>query len=84
MAARIESAEHAEEFMQWVKFAPRGNRGMNGSGYDCLYGGKPLPQFVTDANRDNFAAIQIESLRARDECEKIAAMDGVDLFRWPQ
>ena len=27
MAARIESAAHAEEFVQWAKFAPRGNRG---------------------------------------------------------
>lgn len=80
MAARIESAEHAEEFMQWVKFAPRGNRGMNGSGYDALYGGKPLPQLLTDANRDNFAAIQIETPGALDQCEKIAAIDGVDLL----
>jgi 2-dehydro-3-deoxyglucarate aldolase/4-hydroxy-2-oxoheptanedioate aldolase len=39
MAARIESVEHAEEFMQWVKFAPRGNRGLNSSGYDAQYGG---------------------------------------------
>jgi 4-hydroxy-2-oxoheptanedioate aldolase len=80
MAARIESARHAEEFMQWVKFAPRGNRGLNASGYDCLYGGKTLPQFAQDANRDNFVAIQIETLGALEECEAIAAIDGVDLL----
>ena len=58
MAARIESAAHAEEFIQWVKFAPRGNRGLNASGYDAAYGGKTLPQLSADANRDNFVAIQ--------------------------
>src|SRR5215831_11700462 len=80
MAARIESAKHAEEFMQWVKFAPRGNRGLNASGYDCLYGGKTLPQLAQEANRDNFVAIQIETLGALEECEKIAAIEGVDLL----
>jgi 4-hydroxy-2-oxoheptanedioate aldolase len=80
MAARVESAAHAEEFLQWVKFAPRGNRGMNASGYDCLYGGKTLPQFAADSNRDNFVAIQIETPGALEECEQIAAIDGVDLL----
>src|SRR6185503_1994279 len=80
MAARIESAAHAEEFMQWVKFAPRGNRGLNGSGFDAMFGGKTLPQLSVDANRDNFVAIQIETLGALEECEAIAAIDGVDLL----
>lgn len=80
MAARVESAAHAEQFLQWVKFAPRGDRGMNASGYDCLYGGKPLPQFAVDANRDHFVAIQIETLGALEDCDAIAAIDGVDLL----
>lgn len=80
MAARIESAKHAEEFMQWAKFAPRGDRGLNTSGYDAHYGGKTLPQLANDANRDSFVAIQIETLGALEECEGIAAIDGVDLL----
>lgn len=80
MVARIDSAAQAEEFVQWVKFGPRGIRGLNASGYDCLYGGKTLPQFAADANRDNFVAIQIETLGALEECEQIAAIDGVDLL----
>ena len=80
MAARIESAAHAEEFMQWVKFAPRGNRGLNGSGFDAMYGGKTLTQLSADSNRDSFVAIQIETLGALEECDKIAAIDGVDLL----
>jgi 2-dehydro-3-deoxyglucarate aldolase/4-hydroxy-2-oxoheptanedioate aldolase len=80
MAARIESAAHAEEFMQWVKFAPRGIRGLNTSGYDALYGGKTLPQLAADSNRDSFVAIQIETLGALEDADAIAAIDGVDLL----
>ncbi len=39
MAAQIASAEHAEEFVQWSKFAPRGRRGLNPLGYDGAVGG---------------------------------------------
>src|SRR5262245_5802464 len=74
MAARIESARHAEEFIQWVKFAPRGNRGLNASAYDCPYAGKTLPQFPADATNANSAAIQIEPRGALEECEAIAAI----------
>src|SRR5439155_25017026 len=56
------------------------NRGLNASAYDCLFGGKTLPQFAQHANRDNFVAIPIETLGALEECEGIAAIDGVDLL----
>ena len=80
MAARIESAAHAEEFMRWVKFAPRGRRGLNTSGFDADYGGKTLPQLAESSNRDSFVAIQIETLGALDDVDQIAALDGVDLL----
>jgi 4-hydroxy-2-oxoheptanedioate aldolase len=80
MAARIESAAHAEEFMQWVKFAPRGRRGLNTSGFDADYGGKSLPQLAESSNRDSFIAIQIETLGALEQADQIAALDGVDLL----
>lgn len=80
MAARIESAEQAEEFVGWCKFAPRGSRGLNSSGRDANYTHKPTPQFATDSNRDHFVSIQIEMLGALNDAEKIAAIDGVDLL----
>src|SRR5688500_12485147 len=66
--------------MQWAKFAPRGIRGLNTSGYDANYGGKTLPELAHDANRDSFVAIQIETLGALEECDAIAAIDGVDML----
>jgi 2-dehydro-3-deoxyglucarate aldolase/4-hydroxy-2-oxoheptanedioate aldolase len=80
MAARLTSADEAERFVTWCKFAPRGDRGLNSSGFDARYTYKSLGELVTDANRDVFVAIQIETLGALDEVDGIAAIDGVDLL----
>ncbi|QDU95911.1 HpcH/HpaI aldolase family protein [Lignipirellula cremea] len=80
MGAQIQSAEHAEEFVSWTKFAPRGKRGFNTSGRDAQYTHKPAAQFAVDANRDSFVSIQIETLGSLNEVDAIAAIDGVDLL----
>ena len=61
MAARIETAAQAEEFVQWAKFYPRGMRGFNTSGRDAHYTHKSLAQFAEDANREHLVSIQIET-----------------------
>lgn len=80
MAAQIHSAEQAEQFVRWAKFAPRGTRGMNSGGRDCDFTHKPLAMFAEDANRQHLVAIQIETLGALKQIEQIAAIDGVDLL----
>jgi len=80
MAAQIHSAEHAEEFVKWTKFAPRGVRGLNLSGRDAGYTHKTATEFIEDANREHFVAIQIETLGALEQADEIAAIDGVDLL----
>ena len=80
MAAQISSADEAERFVRWAKFAPRGTRGLNTQGADAGYTTKPPGQFASDANRDNFVAMQIETAGALDEVERIAAIDDVDLL----
>lgn len=80
MAARIDSAAEAEEFVAWCKFAPRGSRGLNSSGFDARYTFTPLGQFTAEANDENFVAIQIETLGALDDVDAIAAIDGVDML----
>lgn len=84
MAAQISSPEEAEEFVKWAKFAPRGNRGLNGGGFDGQFGMLTLEEFARQANERSFVAIQIETVAAVDCCDEIAAIDGVDhLFIGP-
>lgn len=80
MAAQVNSAAQAEEFVRWAKFAPRGMRGMNVCGRDALYAGKSVKQFAEDANRDSMVGIQIETARSVDEVDAIAAIPDVDLL----
>ena len=80
MAARVDTAAEAEEFVRWAKFAPRGYRGSNTGGYDGGYGAKPLSQFAIDANRSSFVAIQIETLGAIQEVEAICQIPDVDML----
>jgi 4-hydroxy-2-oxoheptanedioate aldolase len=80
MAAQINSAEQAEEFVQWTKFHPRGRRGLNAGGFDGRFGNLPPAEFCRKANEESFLAIQIETQQAVEECDEIAAIDGVDLL----
>lgn len=80
MAAQIQSAQQAEEFVTWAKFAPRGRRGLNPLGYDGGFGSLPLAEFTELANRETMVAVQVETAGGLEEVEEIAAIDGVDLL----
>jgi 4-hydroxy-2-oxoheptanedioate aldolase len=84
MAAQIFTPADAEQIVQWIKFAPRGRRGVNNGGYDGRYGNLGQAEFCEKSNRDTFVAIQIETAQAVQFCDEIAAIDGVDhLFIGP-
>ena len=80
MAAQINSAEQAREFVSWAKYAPEGTRGLNTGGRDADYTFKSLADVVVETNREHFVAIQIETLGALEEADAIAALGGVDLL----
>ncbi|ADB15481.1 HpcH/HpaI aldolase [Pirellula staleyi DSM 6068] len=80
MAARIDTAAEAETFVSWAKFAPRGRRGLNTSGFDADYGALSLAELAQRANERNLVAIQIETEGALAECEAIAAIQDVDML----
>jgi 4-hydroxy-2-oxoheptanedioate aldolase len=80
MAARVDSAAEAEQFVRWAKFAPRGCRGANTSGYDGAFAATPLSQFALEANRDSFVAVQIETLGALRDVRQIASTPDVDMI----
>jgi 2-dehydro-3-deoxyglucarate aldolase/4-hydroxy-2-oxoheptanedioate aldolase len=80
MAAQVRSARQAEDALTWAKFAPRGQRGVNGTGADGGFGTIPAADYFRRANEDTFVAIQIEHRDAVAEVERIAAMPDVDVL----
>jgi 4-hydroxy-2-oxoheptanedioate aldolase len=80
MAAQVRSARQAEDVMQWAKFAPRGVRGYNSSGFEGRYGTLPPQEYMRRANAESFVAIQIEHRDALAEVEAIAGLPDLDLL----
>jgi 4-hydroxy-2-oxoheptanedioate aldolase len=80
MAAQVRSAKQVEEIVQWAKFHPRGQRGINGGGYDGGYGSTPFVEYLRKANAETFVIIQIEHVGALEEVEQIAAIPDVDVL----
>lgn len=80
MAAQVQSARQAEQVVQWAKFHPRGQRGINSGGRDGNFGSVVLPEYMQRANAETFLAIQIEHVGALEEVEQIAAIPDVDVL----
>jgi 2-dehydro-3-deoxyglucarate aldolase/4-hydroxy-2-oxoheptanedioate aldolase len=80
MAAMVRGARQAEEILSWAKFAPRGVRGVNGTGVDGRYGTLPGPEYFRKANAETVVAIQIEHADAVEEVEKISALPDLDFL----
>jgi 4-hydroxy-2-oxoheptanedioate aldolase len=80
MYPRCESAAEAAEVVRWAKFAPLGERGVDGANADAPYCFAPMTQYLKKANEETLVIVQIESPRALDEVEAIAKTPGVDVL----
>ncbi len=80
MAAQVRSAAQTEQILQWAKFHPRGQRGINNSGVDGRFGTIPFAEYTRRRNAETFVAIQIEHVQALEDVEQIAAVPDVDLL----
>jgi 4-hydroxy-2-oxoheptanedioate aldolase len=75
----VGSAEEADAAVSYVKYWPRGARGLAGvraAGYGQT---GPLWEYVKSANEETLVVIQIETRSALDHVDEIAAVDGVDV-----
>ena len=83
----VSDAEMAREIVAATKYPPLGNRGLDGAGLDCNFGGDswaPNSTYIADANRETFIVAQIETPEAVANAEEIAAVPGIDaLFVGP-
>ena len=80
MYPRCDHAEEAAEVVRWSKFAPVGERGIDGAGADAPYCFMPIADYIEEANRQTFVIIQLEQAHAIDAAESIAAVEGVDIL----
>lgn len=73
----INSAAEAEQVVQWVKYGPRGIRGLAGNrSLDWA----ATEETVAQANEETMVIIHVETQTAVDQIEELVAVDGVDVL----
>lgn len=80
MYPRCESAAEAAELVRWAKFAPQGERGVDGANPDNPYCAMPVPPYLKAANEHTLLITQLESPAALDAAAAIAQVPGVDVL----
>ena len=79
MIPHVNTAEEARQLVNAVKFPPLGDRGIDNAGMDSDYLRNPdVFAYAEAANRETFLTVQIETPQAVENCEEIAAVEGVD------
>ncbi len=79
MAPMIEGAEQARTFARALRYPPVGTRGLTRSSRACRYG-HDFDAYFAGANTGVCAIVQIETARAVEQADAIAAVDGVDVL----
>ena len=80
MYPRCESADEARELVRWAKFAPEGERGVDGANGDNPYCSMPMPHYLRAANDHTLLIAQLESPISLDQAEAIALVPGIDVL----
>lgn len=80
MVPRIETAEQAEEMMQYFSYPPRGIRGSAQSVIRAAGYGRGAQTYTKIVKERHFLALQIESATGMENAEAIAQVDGVGML----
>jgi 4-hydroxy-2-oxoheptanedioate aldolase len=84
MAAQVRSVAEVQQIVNWAKFPPVGQRGLNPSNFEGGYATRSLAEIVECGNRDRWLSVQIETVEALDCVDEIAQVAGIDhLFVGP-
>lgn len=79
MVPMLESAEQAEQLVNWMRYPSAGGRGLSSSGSHTGYH-KPsnVSQFLREQNESTFAIAQIETVTGVENSRRIAEVPGID------
>lgn len=80
MIPHVSTPEQARDLVQCVKFPPLGDRGLDGGGRDASFWVGAPKDYTTQANRETFLVVQIETAQALENAAAIAAVPGVDVL----
>jgi 4-hydroxy-2-oxoheptanedioate aldolase len=80
MIPHVSTPDLAKKLVQTVKFPPLGDRGFDGAGLDTRFVTAYNEQYASDANRETFLVVQIETPQAVENVEEIAAVPGVEIL----
>src|SRR5712692_3500884 len=80
MVPHCRSIEEARQYAEWMRFPPRGKRGLDGAGADADWALADTMEHIRNANEETFLVLQIEDKEAVDCVDEIAAVDGVDIL----
>jgi 4-hydroxy-2-oxoheptanedioate aldolase len=78
MLPRLDSAEEVAAALRHLRYPPEGDRGVATYNRACRFGLDPAA--LDRANTEVLAVVQIESARAVEQVQEIAALDGVDVL----
>ncbi len=76
----IEGPDAAREAVKAVRYPPDGDRGMAGASRASDYGKVKLLDHMASSNREISLAVMIEDLKALDQIEEIAKIEGIDII----
>ena len=80
MVPHVASAAEARQIVKWTRYHPLGLRALDGGNADAQFCKLPLKDYIANANRERFIALQIESAEALANVDEIAAVEGFDML----
>jgi 4-hydroxy-2-oxoheptanedioate aldolase len=80
MVPHVLTAAEALNVVRNTKYAPDGLRGIDGIEAHADHGLQPFNEYIAQANRETFNAVQIEDAEGVENVEAIAAVRGVDIL----
>lgn len=78
--ASIETAEQARAVIQSVKYAPMGNRGLGLTAAHSDFKTPKASEYLPFKNKDTVVIMQIETVKGLENCDAIAAVEGLDVL----
>jgi 2-dehydro-3-deoxyglucarate aldolase/4-hydroxy-2-oxoheptanedioate aldolase len=75
---QVDTPEQAARVAAYARYAPLGERGMYGFGPHTGYGSRPIAEHVADTNAQVHVTVMLESRRAFERLDEIAAVPGID------